>query len=518
MLQHKPARGVRTGTLPAPALPARWFLLWVAPLVLLLTSVAAATNSINVSVLEIDDSEFPIVRVTLKITDSNGRPISGLGTSAFTIDETGARASVSRVEVASMDHLTLGVVMVMDVSASMRGAAIQESKAAAAAFVNGLGPNDHVAVMSFSSGVTVQSHMTDNRQATLDAIARLQALGDTALYEAVTRAVDYAHNDPLDRNVIVLLSDGREFGGHSRSTRDQALAIAASGGVPFYVIGLGPDIDRPFLQELARQTNGSYMDAPTPASVRGLYDQIARLIREQYVVTLRSTAPAEVEDRNMRLVVITSAGGADVRVDYRTRREVQPPISPAPPPAAPLEDKPPPVATTGGGVDLTLMVVMFAAAVTAVVTGGLAYKWAQERRQATDLAELRARATGYVPARLETETQPEKPASEANLALAIEGPKGAMRFMLDDRPLTLGSGRHCDIRLEDENGRVAGEHARVWSNGRKVIYHELVDERSSLLSGAAAGWMSLAPGEEFTIGPYRVRIEGGRQNGRAAGA
>lgn len=488
-----------------PRLRRGLLILLIAPL-LLFAAQASATNSINVVVLDVDDSEYPVMRVTLTIADSSGRPISGLGPSAFTIDETGSRASVTRVETAVLDHISVGVVMVMDVSASMRGVAIEEAKNAAMGFVQGLHPNDQAAVLSFSSGVNVLSPLTPDREASVRAISGLEARGDTALYEAVTRSIEFAHQSEMNRQVVVLLSDGREYGGHSRSTRDEALAIAAAGGVPFYVIGLGPDIDRPFLQDLARQTGGAYLDAPTPASMRSLYDQLSRLLRTQYVVTLRSNAPREIEERNMRLVVITSAGGADIRLEYRTRREILPP-TPVPSPTPVIVEEPAVVReSSGGGLNVGLMGVVFSGAVLAAVSGGIAYRWAKDRRDAVEMAGLRERAVGYVPTSRPGLDAPVR-ATESSLSLVIKGPDGEQRIVLDDRPITIGSSKDCDVRLDDGSG-VATEHARIWSNGRKLMYHELGDDNRT---GGAAGWMSLSAGEEFDIGSYRVRVENGRE-------
>ncbi|NJM85514.1 MAG: VWA domain-containing protein, partial [Leptolyngbyaceae cyanobacterium RM2_2_21] len=86
-------------------------------------------------------------------------------------------------------------------------------------------------------------YTTDKAQL-LNVIDTLPFGGQTALYQAGADAVEIAARAPNPRRVVVLLSDGAEFGGISRAARGGALELAEIRGVPVYTIGLGFGIDQ----------------------------------------------------------------------------------------------------------------------------------------------------------------------------------------------------------------------------------------------------------------------------------
>jgi Mg-chelatase subunit ChlD len=469
-------------------------------------SPAMADGHVNVEILDVDDSNFPEVRVVVAVRDRLGRSIAGLGIGSFQVDETGARASVARVETTVQEYAGAAVVLVMDASASMRGAPIAEAKAAASTFVHNLHPADQAAVVSFASGVTVRSGLTSNRNDTLAALSRLEGFGDSALYGAVIRSVGLLQEAPFPARAVVLLIDGREFGTWSNASREDALWVAAVSGVPIYVIGLGRDIDRPFLQEVARSSGGSLIEVANPNGLHAAYDQVSRTLSGQsslhYVLTLRSSAPEGIENRSLRVAVSSSAGIAQAGLEYQTRREIIPatPVPPAPPAITePVEEE----AKTGGGGKTALIVVFAGLGVFAVAGVGamVLYRRDKERRAAEDLADLSQRAIAV--ARKSDAAEPE----DVDLALVIEGPEGVMRLPAGEKPVTIGSGSSCQVRLQDPAGRILKEHARVWSNGGKVIFHQLSASEPSVIRGEPVTWTSLQSGDEVQIGPYRLRVE-----------
>lgn len=474
----------------------------IAALVLALVAAVAAApplaaeGPVSASILDIDDSDFPIVRVTLSITDGTGRTLTGLATTNFTAEESEARAAVSRIEVTRNEQIGVGVVLAIDTSASMRGTAITQAKEAAGAFVRSLAPADQAAVVSFANQATVLAGLTADRTASLGAIGRIEAIGDTALYDGVMVAVQTGQEATLPGRAIVFLSDGREFGGRSRATREQALLTAAAARIPIYVIGLGPDIDREFLLDLARLTGGALLDAPSPAAVPALYEQLSQLLRSQYVLTLRSEARPDLEDRSVRVTVSTPAGSAQVGSNYRTRRTI---TAAAP---APVVEVPPPAPPDGGSSQAPVLIGLALAGI--IVAGGAgryAYRWSRERRLATDLAGLSERASGFAVAPPAVTMQ-----AAAPLALVVHGPGSSERFVMSEEPLTIGSAAGCQIKL-GEDGRVSSEHARVWWSAGKVMFHQLASGQPSLVKGNPVTWVSLKAGDEVTIGPYHLKVE-----------
>src|SRR4029077_9962223 len=137
-----------------------------------------------------------------------GVPVDGLVPSQFQALEDGKQIPVTSVRAAQDEAAHLTVVVVIDVSGSMLGTRMEQAKAAATAFVQQLGPNDEAAVISFSNTVTPVVPLTNDRLALTNGIAGLQAVGGTALYDAVEAGVYAAAASTAPRSAVVVLTDG----------------------------------------------------------------------------------------------------------------------------------------------------------------------------------------------------------------------------------------------------------------------------------------------------------------------
>src|SRR5690606_70060 len=98
--------------------------------------------------------------VTVQVTDVVGQTVRGLDVSDFQLGGSLANiAEIVRVESTS-DNLPFAVVLVIDTSSSMSGMPLQRTQAAAKAFINALGPDDPVAIVTFSNDATVLREFT----------------------------------------------------------------------------------------------------------------------------------------------------------------------------------------------------------------------------------------------------------------------------------------------------------------------------------------------------------------------
>jgi tight adherence protein B len=466
-------------------------------------ATASADDPVSGAILDIDDRAFPEVRTVLTLADAGGRPVTGLTPGMLLAEETGRSATVTRIESVVDTSIGVAVVLTIDVSGSMQGAPINQARAAAGAFVQSLQPVDQAAVISFGNQVAVREGVSADRNATLAAISGLNAAGNTALYSAVAESVNVARAATLPRKAIILLSDGLDFGGVSRTTRDQALAAAAEARIPIYAIGLGADIDRAFLEALARQSGGAFLVAPDPSTIPALYAQLSQLLRSQYIVTLRSNAPADLADRSLFLRVASGAGALELRADYKTRRTIAPlpgdvPSAPEPAP------EPVPEQAADGGSSLALIALL------ALVGIGGALGWARfiyvlrrNRRLAEQNAALSRRAAGELTLRVEAEAAPV--VAEHLVSLKVEGPEGERSFVVRAEPVTIGTGSACQVRLTD--GAIAEEQARVWLREGKLVFHQLSRQHASRIAGQPVSWVILNDGDEVEIGDYKLRVE-----------
>ena len=154
----------------------------------------------------------------------------------------------------------MAIALVMDTSGSMRRA-MDTAKQAARAFVTALRPTDPLALVRFSDRVVFEHELSDRRQTTLDAIDRLEATGGTALFDALYDSMSYLKKRE-GRRAIVLLSDGRDENNPGTApgsvhTVADALAMVRETDTTVYAIGLGANVDRPALEQLALRSGGA---------------------------------------------------------------------------------------------------------------------------------------------------------------------------------------------------------------------------------------------------------------------
>ncbi len=267
-------------------------------------------SSVVLSAVQVDGNNASL---SASVVDAAGNAVGSLPAAAFATSIDGAPVALESADPTLDPALTLGLVVVIDTSGSMIGPALDAAKVAVANLVASTQPGDHVALITFSSTVVTQAPFATDRKPINDAVVGLRASGNTALYAAVSQAANLSAAAPDPRKAVVLLTDGEDFGDASQGiTRDSSLSTAISTGVPFYVVGLGNEVDMSFLSTLGSKTGGNYFPAANPGDLATLYQNISERLRTQY--TLRFTLPDGLAGGGHRLRV--TVGGASAEASF----------------------------------------------------------------------------------------------------------------------------------------------------------------------------------------------------------
>jgi tight adherence protein B len=287
--------------------------------VLALAWPAAAGAQEPLEVIEVVTDAHPSVSVTVNLSQQIFGP--EIPAEAFSVKE-GGRARPARIEQLPSDDLE--VVLLVDSSGSMRaGNAMAAATAAAVEFAAGMPDGVHLAVVGFSSEPTVVSGFTADRQSTTAGLRSLEALGETALYDAVAVGLDQFEGRPHARRAIVLLSDGGDT--TSVRTRDEALLLLAGTDAVLYVVELQTfESDPEALAQLAGATGGRVISTTDPAALAALYSEVASELVNRYRLTYRSDAHGDTD-----VAVRVSFAGATAEVVQQVT------LPPAPPPPTP---------------------------------------------------------------------------------------------------------------------------------------------------------------------------------------
>jgi cellulose synthase/poly-beta-1,6-N-acetylglucosamine synthase-like glycosyltransferase/uncharacterized protein YegL len=179
---------------------------------------------------------------------------------------------------------TTSVVLVIDVSSSMSGSPLARAKEASTLFIDSIDPSVPISLITFSNTAQVIQEFTTDHDALRQEIEALEVYGATALYDGALLGIETANASSAEDSLVILLSDGAEYGGQSKSTREAALEAANANTddtLTVITIGLGFGIDRSYLNELTQATDGISYEAPTPDELLGIYAKIGADIIKQ---------------------------------------------------------------------------------------------------------------------------------------------------------------------------------------------------------------------------------------------
>jgi hypothetical protein len=306
---------------------------------------------------------------------------------------------------------------------------------------------------------------------------------------------------------VLLLSDGVESGEVHQFDGAQSLAAAAEVSVPFYIVGLGSEVDEQYLQELAARTRGRYFNAAGAADLPNVYAAMEELLKSQLVVVLRSSAPVERQDRSIRISLADGDARSSAEIQYRSLRTppaAQATVAPtalAAGPAAPAAVEAPgektATNTSAPAAALAFLVVCLAAVVLI----------RRRRRRSVPEPGGQIGEVGQI-----MPTPPRIARTSLTASVAVSRPDGSgddveVQLSVGEAPVTIGSAPSCAIRLPPDPA-VAPEHARIGLGERRLMLHHLAPAYSTLVAGSPVTWASLGPGDEVGIGPYTVRCAG----------
>jgi VWFA-related protein len=152
-------------------------------------------------------SSVRMVNLAAAVYDENGRPMTGLNASDFTVIEDGAPQQIA---FASAEEAPFNLVLLLDLSGSTKRDR-EDMKAAALRFLDIARPNDQVAVYALANNCFhVVSPLSGDREQLRRLIEALpQVSGGTPLYDVLV--LSYAEElirHEGERNALIVISDG----------------------------------------------------------------------------------------------------------------------------------------------------------------------------------------------------------------------------------------------------------------------------------------------------------------------
>jgi Ca-activated chloride channel family protein len=262
-----------------------------------------------------------LVVLDVAVRDRKNAYVSGLGQSAFAVEEDGVRQSI---QFFAEGDAPATVGLLIDSSGSMtseEGAVI----AAVSGFAETSNPEDEIFALTFNDRVrSVLSPFvpfTGNVQVLREALtSAFNPWGPTALYDAIAAGFEYLARGTRQRKALVVISDGGDNA--SRATLDQVVRTMEASNVVVHTVALTDrnerDANPKILTRLAETSGGNSFRPGRRSQVKSALRLVAHDIRNSYTIGYVSTNT--VMDGRLRQVRVTAEvpGQRDLRV--RTRQ------------------------------------------------------------------------------------------------------------------------------------------------------------------------------------------------------
>jgi Ca-activated chloride channel homolog len=281
------------------------------------------------------------VLLNCTVIDEDGKPVMDLKQADFRIWEDDVPQTTN-----SFQHQDLPVSMgiIVDNSGSMRDKRTAVN-GAAVNLLRASNPQDAAFVVNFSDRAFLDQGFTSDISALNRGLSHFDSQGTTAMYDAVAASADeLAKYAKQPKQALLIITDGADNA--SRLSLEQAIRrVQNLGGPVVYTIGLLFDSEpgesqraRSALDMLSEETGGIAYFPRSLQDVDRIAADVARDIRNQYVVGYHSTKPSSIE--GYRVVHVEVRAPRHGRLIVRTRKGYYAKRPPAQPTQTAQEAKP----------------------------------------------------------------------------------------------------------------------------------------------------------------------------------
>ena len=294
-----------------------------------------------------------LVVLHVAVRDRQSRFVPGLEPDQFRVYEDGVPQTI---QFFAHDDRPATIGLVVDNSGSMRSRR-HDVRTAALAFIRASNPHNELFIANFNenvwAGLPPYLPFSSDPAILEIVLARTIARGQTALYDAVSAALEHLKGGTNGRQALVVISDGEDNA--SRTRLDEVLQRAQEAHAVIFTLGLfderSDDRNPAVLKQLADVTGGERFLPRNSRDASAILERIAHDIRNTYDIGYESTnsrhdgkfrrIEVRVETRHRERVTVRARTGYVVPRDPELSDG---PTSPRPTPNATLDSTWPPAA------------------------------------------------------------------------------------------------------------------------------------------------------------------------------
>lgn len=258
----------------------------------------------GIVIRRVNISNYPQITAEVSVSRSDINVDSNLILLTDTL-ETIQNFSIETIEV---NDLSLSIVL--DISGSMQGNKITDSKNAIRDCVSQLGDDVSASFVTFSNSANLECALTDSKYLIMNLVEATESDGGgTYISSGLSTAIDALRGSSGSR-IIILLSDGEDFD-ESKALMDGILTEAVANNISIYTIGL-QGCEEEYLQMIATRTGGQFIMVTNVAELDRTYQEIQNAMRNNYLITYSVS-----DEQNSRSIKIKDTGSyAESRKEY----------------------------------------------------------------------------------------------------------------------------------------------------------------------------------------------------------
>jgi VWFA-related protein len=243
-----------------------------------------------VVISSVDSRSFPSVTAYLTVNGANGLPLVGLAPQNFSLREDGRTVSPRSIQLESDTSQQLTLVLAIDVSGP--AANLVEVQSAAIDFINALGPDDQVAILTFYDELAEVLAFTSDKTSLVSTVQAITPGGNATIFnEAINRAVSLLAAQPAGRKSVVVFTNSGDT--QNTVSPEPILAAAQEAQVRIFPFAYGNQVNREVMADWARFSGGQAYLLDDANEVRANLLTLGVLLRQSYVLTFQSALSAD---------------------------------------------------------------------------------------------------------------------------------------------------------------------------------------------------------------------------------
>lgn len=261
---------------------------------LVFSSAAIALHAQNA----VFSAKIEAVRVDVLVTERESGPaIVGLGPADFEVFDNGVP---QQVDLVSFEQIPLNVILAFDMSDSVAGDRLTNLRAAGAAVIGALNPDDQAALVTFSHLVVLGSGLTRDAPVVKQALEDTAGSGQTALIDGTFAAIMLGESD-AGRALVIVFSDGVDTA--SWLTDSAVLDAAKRSDAVVYGVATRSRAKPEFLRDLTSFTGGRLFEVERTSNLGAIFLNVLAEFRHRYLLsyTPRNVSPGGWHRLEVRL-------------------------------------------------------------------------------------------------------------------------------------------------------------------------------------------------------------------------